>query len=353
MFSQDRPYSFHIELTDKCNAGCPMCSRTKELDRCRPNLMKVQNIELTLADFQAHFTDDFCRRVVDVDLCGGLGDPLAALQCLEICDHLTARGVKVSISTNASLRSTKWWTKLGDCFNRTGSHVEFHIDGLADSNPLYRINTSFDKIMANAAAYIATGARAEWHYILFRHNEHQVLEAQALARDMGFSKFVLIDTIRFGARERFDYQMPDGERRSLEPSVHDGAYFKARFADLPEAPPEASPRSLGPEIPVETTDGEGIVCKSAVQNRPYINCEGYVSACCWTAGSNEELQTLDLAGLRRSEFNIRHRPLAEILAAEPFVSHFAQAWLDGSNPICQRKCGQMIRNKRHAIRGAG
>ena len=25
MFTPDRPYIFHIELTDKCNAGCPMC----------------------------------------------------------------------------------------------------------------------------------------------------------------------------------------------------------------------------------------------------------------------------------------------------------------------------------------
>ena len=343
MFTQDRPYSFHIELTDKCNAACPMCSRTEQLDRCKPNLAKVQNIELTLADFQAHFTDDFCRQVEDVDLCGGLGDPLAAPECLEICDHLTARGVRVSISTNASLRTTKWWTLLGEYFNRTGSHVEFHIDGLADTNPLYRINTSFEKIMANAAAYIATGARAEWHYILFRHNEHQVPEAQALAQEMGFKKFVLIDTIRFGDRARFDYQMPDGEYRSLEPATQDGAHFKAQS----EAAAVASEAPSA--LPVQAGGGERIVCKSAVQNRPYINCEGYVSACCWTAGSNEELQTLDLAGMRRSAFNIRHRPLAEILADEPFASHFARTWLDGSNPICQRKCGQMIRNKRYAI----
>ena len=342
MFTQDRPYSFHIELTDKCNAACPMCSRTQELDRCKPNLVKVQNIELTLADFQSHFTDDFCRRVEDVDLCGGLGDPLAAPECLEICDHLTARGVRVSISTNASLRSTEWWTRLGEYFCRTGSHVEFHIDGLADTNPLYRINTSFDKIMANAAAYIATGARAEWHYILFRHNEHQVPEAQALAQEMGFKKFVLIDTIRFGARARFDYQMPNGEYRSLEPATRDGAQFKARST-------EPATSQTPSAMPIDTTDGEGIVCKSAVQNRPYINCEGYVSACCWTAGSNEELQTLDLAGLRRSAFNIRHRPLAEILADEPFTTLYEQAWKAGANAICQRKCGDMVRNTRQTV----
>ncbi|MCG8598469.1 MAG: hypothetical protein MI785_29430 [Kiloniellales bacterium] len=337
MFTQDRPYSFHIELTDKCNAACPMCPRTDHTNHCTPDLSKVQNIELSLADFQANFTDDFCRRVSEVDLCGSLGDPLAARDCLAICDHLTARGVGVSISTNASLRSTKWWTELGRHFTRTPSHVEFHIDGLADTNPLYRINTSFEKIIANAAAYIATGARAEWHYILFRHNEHQVTEAQALAKEMGFRKFVLIDTIRFGARDRFDYQLPNGAYRSLQPSACDGASFQTGFAErVAEAPPPAA------------GDG-GIVCKSAVQNRPYINCGGYVSACCWTAGSNEELLTLDHAGLRRSAFNIRHRPLSEILAAEPFVGLFERAWLGGANPICQRKCGQMIRNKRYAV----
>ena len=161
MFTQDRPYSFHIELTDKCNAACPMCSRTEQLDRCKPNLAKVQNIELTLADFQAHFTDEFCRQVEDVDLCGGLGDPLAAPECLEICDHLTSRGVQVAISTNGSLRNVRWWKKLGQIMQKSNSRIELHVDGLADTNPLYRIHTSFEKIMENIKVYLATGAEAE------------------------------------------------------------------------------------------------------------------------------------------------------------------------------------------------
>ena len=343
MFTDAKRYNFHIELTDKCNAACPMCPRTDHLNFARTNYAKVQNIQLTLTDFQSHFTDDFCRQVGQIDLCGGLGDPPAAPECLEICDHLTGRGIKMSLSSNASLRSTAWWARLGECFVRNDSRVDFHIDGLADTNPLYRLKTDFDKIMANAAAYIATGARAEWHFILFKHNEHQVLEAQQLARDMGFQKFVLIDTIRFGKRDRFDYQMPGGEYRSLQPSEHGGDYYKSRFAAPSTDPdPYALPHATGP-------NGTGIACKSAIRNRAYINCEGYVSACCWTSGSNEELETLVRAGLRKDRLNIRNRPLSEILADEPFVSHYGQAWLGGDNPICQRKCGDMIRNARHSL----
>ncbi len=351
MFSSRRPYSFHIELTDKCNAGCPMCSRTAPMDRCRPNPDKVQNIELSLADFQEHFDAEFCRNVEEVQFGGGLGDPLAASECLEICDHLTRNGVGVVISTNGSLRNTGWWTRLGHILQRTPSHVELHVDGLKDTNPIYRVNTFFDKIMENARAYLATGAVAEWHYILFRHNEHQAEEARDLSRHMGFSKFVPTDTIRFGKKSNFPYQMPNGEMHFLEPATFTSAEFKARSPEPADGHAKPARRrrcdtsALKRPWPAEN----GIRCKSKRLNRPYINTEGYVSPCCWMAGSNEELVMYGQGNRPPAEYNIRTRKLAEILEDEPFTTLYEQAWKAGANAICQRKCGDMVRNTRQTV----
>ena len=332
MFTTAKPYRFHVELTDKCNAACPMCPRIEPLNFAKTNYDKVQKIELSLDDFEEHFTADFCTMVAEVEMGGGLGDPLAASQCLEICEALTDKGVSVVISTNASLRNRDWWRRLGEALRRTPSRVDFHIDGLKESNPLYRINTNFDKIKENAETYLATGAAGEWHYILFKHNEDDVAEARALSQAMGFAKFVLIDTIRFGSNPNFKYQMPSGEYRWLEPPSRSSKDFGATFgaATAPSA-------ATGPAV-------NGIRCKSEAQNRAYINTEGYVSACCWVAGSDVELNTLALGGLDKEDFNIRNRPLAEILEDEPFVSLYRQEWLAGSNPTCQRKCGAMKRN---------
>jgi len=356
MFSKERPYRFHLELTDKCNAGCPMCSRTDPLNFCKAN-DKVQKVELTLADFERHFTPEFCARVEHIELGGGLGDPLAAKDCLEICDHLTRYGVDVVVSTNGGLRSTAWWRKLGEVLQRTNSVVQLHVDGLRDSNPLYRVNTSFDKIMANAEAYLATGAPAEWYYILFRHNEHEVEEARALSRRMGFRNFVLIDTIRFGKRNSFAYQLPSGEWRELEPATLTSADFEARFKAEDAAAPGSLPGAITPvETPVHdalaaraAAGVNGIRCKSQIHNRPYINCEGFVSPCCWMATSPEERFVYSQAGLDMYNYNIRRRPLAEILHDEPFASLYDRDWQGGKNPICNRKCRDMMRNTRAAV----
>ena len=344
MFDVERTLLFHLELTDKCNAACPMCGRTQQANHCRTDKSKVKNIELTLNDIRKAFTPELCRQIRQIDLCGGLGDPPAASQCLEICDYLVDQGVTVTLSTNGGLRSKRWWRSLGEIFNANDSLVEFHIDGLEDTNHLYRVNTRFDKIIDNASHYLQSGATAEWHFILFQHNQHQVEEAVALSRGMGFSQFRLIDTIRFGKEKRFRYQTPAGEIRYLEPATINSARWK-KNADLDmEVDLSRSPKE-------KPRDGavSGIQCKSAIQNRPYIVADGSVSACCWIQGSEDEKQMYQRAGGRREEHNILQRPLTEILTEEPFVSIYQAAWAKGDNPVCIRKCGQMRRNTRLTV----
>ncbi|MEM1384802.1 MAG: radical SAM protein [Pseudomonadota bacterium] len=343
MFTADRPYIFHIELTDKCNAGCPMCPRTNALNFCKADRNKVFNVELGLDDFRSHFTDAFCARTEEIVFGGAFGDPLAGRELLEITEHLTERGVRVAVSTNGSLRSPAWWTRLGEAMRRTGSRLELHIDGLADTNPLYRVRTDFTKIMANARAYIATGARAEWHYIIFRHNEHQIEEAFQLSRREGFASFTLIDTIRFSGGPRYRYVMPDGAERHLElPSV--------KAADFALGDGEVLERVRAEETRTAPRGGvNGIDCKSAAFNRPYISAHGQVSACCWVTGSPEEAEFFARNRLGPDRYNIRNRPLEDILLDEPFASLYARAWAADSLTNCRHKCGRMLRNKRNRL----
>lgn len=342
MFTPERPYTFHIELTDKCNAGCPMCPRTDAMNFCRPDRTRVANVELSLADFRAHFTDAFCARTEEIVFGGAYGDPLAGSELLEIVEHLTERGVRLAVSTNGGLRKPGWWTRLGEAMARTGSRLELHLDGLADTNHLYRVNTRWERIMENARAYIATGARAEWHFIIFRHNEHQIEEAWQLSREMGFAAFTLIDTVRFSGGPAYPYVMPDGEERALElPSVT-AAQVRAGAGgvEVLERAEAAPPRTGGVN---------GIDCKSAARNSPYISAHGQVSACCWVTGSAEEAGFFASHGLEAGRYNIRTRPLEEIMLDEPFASLYAAAWREDSLATCRHKCGKMLRNRRNTL----
>ena len=345
MFTADRPYIFHIELTDKCNAGCPMCPRTDAMDFCRPDRSKVFNVELGLADIQQHFTDAFCRRTEEIVFGGAYGDPIAASQLLEIVEHLTERGVRVAVSTNGGLRKPEWWARLGRAMLRTGSRLELHLDGLADTNHLYRVNTRWQRIMDNARAFMATGARAEWHFIIFRHNEHQIEEAFRLSREMGFASFTLIDTIRFSGGPAYRYRLPDGEERVLELPTVKAAQFRAAESDILVCTEEEQ----APQAAANGRGVNGIDCKSAAFNRPYISAHGQVSACCWVTGSEEEAAFFAGHGLAAERYNIRKRPLEEILLDEPFASLYARAWAADSLANCRHKCGRMLRNKRQTL----
>ncbi len=331
---------FHLELTDKCNAACPMCGRTQATNRCLPNLSKVKNIELDFALIKSNFTSTLCSKISEIDLCGGLGDPPAARECLEICDYFIGFDIKIILSSNGGLRGADWWRALGRCFSGSDSLVEFHIDGLADTNHLYRVNTRFKKIMQNAEAYLNTGATGEWHFIPFQHNQHQITEALKLSRNMGFSRFRVIDTIRFGKGDHFSYQMPDGTPRELHPA-------DPSFTHTVPGPVESSRHASAEE---EGDPFDYVQCKSAIQNRPYIVATGAVSACCWIEGSEDERQMYSRAGVSHAvEHNIRNRPLEQILLEEPYRSIYPQAWETGCNPVCIRKCAKMQRSTRRSL----
>jgi MoaA/NifB/PqqE/SkfB family radical SAM enzyme len=161
MFTRSRPYIFHIELTDKCNAGCPMCPRTDAMNFCKPDRKNVFNVELSLDDFKQHFTDDFCARTEEIVFGGAYGDPLAASQLIEIADYLTARGVRLAVSTNGSLRNTEWWRRLGEMMKRTGSRLELHIDPI--SPPARGPNgTTSSSATTSTRSTRPSGCRARW-----------------------------------------------------------------------------------------------------------------------------------------------------------------------------------------------
>ncbi len=150
-------------------------------------------------------------------------------------------------------------------------------------------------------------------------------------------------TIRSSGGPRYEYRMPDGETRHLElPSVK-AAEFQTSGDGIAviERPEQA--------VAANTAGINGIDCKSAAFNRPYISAHGQVSACCWVTGSDEEAAFFAGHGLGPERYNIRNRPLEEILLDEPFASLYAKAWAVDSLNNCRHKCGKMLRNKRNRL----
>ena len=176
----------HLESTDVCQAACPLCSRETNLDFNKD----IKN-HLHIDQILQHFNNDAIANLNKVFMCGNYGDPAAGKNTLDILNYF--RNINPSITlgmnTNGALQSTPWWSKLGKLFNNPNDYVVFSIDGLEDTNSIYRVNVIWEKLINNAKAYINAGGSAHWDMLIYRHNQHQVNAVEKIARDMGFSWF--------------------------------------------------------------------------------------------------------------------------------------------------------------------
>jgi len=176
----------HLEPTDVCQAACPLCARETD-----STFQKNQQHHLTISQIKQHFTTDMIKNLDKMFMCGNYGDPAAGRHTLEIYRYFREINpdIVLGMNTNGAIQNTTWWTGLGKLFHLAQDYVVFSIDGLEDTNHLYRRGVDWHKMMTNIRSYISTGARAHWDMLVYRHNQHQVDACQQLARDMGFSWF--------------------------------------------------------------------------------------------------------------------------------------------------------------------
>lgn len=177
----------HLEVTTACNAACPLCPRETDTHFNK----ETDVITLSLPQVKMLCDDNFIKGLDKMFMCGNYGDPAAANSALEIFRHFKTvnPNITLGMNTNGSLRTPDWWRELASILNGPLDYVVWSIDGLADTNHLYRVNTVWDKIISNAQAFIDAGGSAHWDMLIYEHNEHQMDSAEQLAGEMGFSWF--------------------------------------------------------------------------------------------------------------------------------------------------------------------
>jgi MoaA/NifB/PqqE/SkfB family radical SAM enzyme len=341
----------HLELTHRCNAACPMCARNLSGGITNPNLPLV---ELSLSDIERIFTPSFIRKLEQIYACGNYGDPIIARDCLPIFQYFRERNpdLYLGLHTNGSARRPSWWQKLAEILKDGPHYVRFGLDGLEDTNHIYRRGTNWKVIMRNVQAFIDAGGRAEWDYLVFRHNEHQVEAARELAGEMGFAKFYVRKTGRFlkpgqlQTSDRFDVRNRAGEVEYWLELPRNEEYLNPAYDDLtPVAEKYGDYDSY--------LDQSSIQCKAAMgKQKLYISAQGLALPCCWLGEVFSEIhnparrQFVDLVNANggKQMLDTNRHDRETIVNGPLFQRQIPESWqlesiASGKLAICARNCG--------------
>ena len=382
----------HIELTNACNAACPMCTRFHvNSPLTRPDLEIDQ---ITIEKFKQYFPPEVVKKCEVILFCGVHGDPGMAKDLYEICEYIdeVSPQTVIRMNTNGGMRKPEFWAKMGALFSKKlrdhwSWQITFSIDGLADTNHLYRRNVDWDKLIANVKAFIGAGGRAEWDYLIFKHNEHQIDEAKQLSKDMGFYAFVPkkalgvdngTNLVRMSAMTRegeFDYWIDapvDPKNRNLENpqgpvqdqfwtfSIDEYKRLKEKKLTHNNHPERvANVYNMLQSEDNSNLDTATIKCKAETRKggkEIFVDQKGRVIPCCYMGthlnGVHSDSQSLQLhyeiEKYGWEHFDLNKHNLKEIMEGHHLDRVFTDSWTkpscaEGKMAYCANICGTFSR----------
>lgn len=350
MYNYDDIKMVHLEVTQRCQAACPMCDRN---ENGGPDNKHITNAELSLEDCKRIFPVEFIQQLDTMYMCGNLGDPIVAKDTLEIFKYFREHNPRMwlSMNTNAGAKDETWWRELAKVIGRMGT-VIFSVDGLSDTNHLYRQNVVWANVERNMKAFIDAGGRARWDYIIFAHNEHQVEEAEALANEWGCERFQKKKSGRFivasGETQKDSHQAQNRKGEKTTEIKKPTSEENQNLALLKQKEIEKSYGSMR-----DYYDKCSINCKAIEKKEIFVTAEGLLMPCCWTAGRmykwwhkdyrvEQIWDHIDASG-GKDAISLLDNSIEEVMNGK-LLDGIADSWnktslSDGKLGVCSMKCG--------------
>jgi len=379
LWSYEKLGHIHIELSSLCNAACPNCPRYwMHTEVVQPEL---ELTSITFEQFTTWFPLETIKKIKRWLFCGTNGDPMMAKDVYEILEYIvTNTDADIQLNTNGGTRSIEFWTKLGKLFaskKRGLRYIIFSVDGLEDTNHIYRRNVKWDAVWNNMKAYASTGAHSQWDFLIFKHNEHQIKEAERLSKEIGITVFAPKRALGFEGRSPGEYKnmsVRDKEGNFLywiEPpspefrNVQTQLIFKDETTNKYDVPKEKTTPEAKIEFMLYNADrhkdfkfpehhkDKTVKCKSIEKSgmEIYVDSTGNVMPCCYVGTwFNANYTNPEATQLQKTiydwgydKINLKNHSLKDILNSGYLDVTFRDKWHDAPESermvYCFETCG--------------
>lgn len=296
--------NFHIEPTSKCTLECPLCDRTWFYETFKKRSLHEIDVDDVV---------NFVGTGADVSMCGNNGDPIYHSRFLDLCQRFKDNNCRMHIHTNGSAKTKQWWQKLNDILTK-GDSITFALDGLKDTNHLYRKNAKWKSIMDAVETLRERKFQMIWQFIPFKHNQHQIVEARNLSKKLGFEEFKLLQSDRWLGKKDL---MPDRD--------YVDEYYEHKKAVLMDNnyQTEMEPKCIKNKLP---------------SNNLYIDAEGDFYPCCYMGTYRYKYKSA--FSPKQKLFNIKNNTLNQILEKENIKEFFESTkQFTSAHECCKIECG--------------
>lgn len=344
-----------FEITTKCNARCPQCVRNYYGSYTWPTL-PIKDIDIRC--LKKSIPEHVWKNLEHIKFCGTYGDPCMNKKFLDILKWVkSVSNAPITIYTNGGMRSKKWWADLAKTLNKKDK-VFFGIDGLEDTNHLHRVGVIWKKLIENVRSFNLAGGISIWSFLIFKHNEHQVLEAETFSKKIGCKDFVVKTTSRFVDKQHREinytnvYNLNGNLSHIIEPTKL-SKYTNRGYSDH-----EQIIKFYGSYK--KYLDKTTIDCGAKKMHNVYVSAEGDVFPCGWLADRLYGYETENhkdhkmLVGMinqvSRESINLHYTEIEDIVNGKWFA-RIEESWKTNELERCAHICGEKSTLIRNANKG--
>lgn len=328
----------NIDINSACNSACPGCARTAGL--FHKSKVFPDNKHMSLDVWKKLF-DEVGHQINTIVFCGNYGDAGATHDLPEMIahSHSVNPNTRFIVVSNMGLNSEDYWRRLGNSAPREVLLTQASIDGLSDTNGIYRRFVKWDKVMRNVRALRETNAHMTWKYIEFPWNSHQIEEARTLANEIGFDDFVVTNNNNPNWEQKvYDYYK-NNDWNNVNLYLNDPIQHRLQAEDVIPMQALKLERERQPEY-------DSISCYTKDEQSVHIDWEGNVWPCCWWGTADYHPSPFIASAMRMFKpinpnwNNLHHHTLRDILETEFYRLELMNSLETEPAPTCVSSCGK-------------